>query len=125
MQSMETDGVRRGHQGTPQHPVTEELPTLKAFDRHSHKARQYTCMQTRDGSVALFLGLAASHLLGFQVLVQEVERLLVGTGATSDGEHALASIIVRSLGNGDAGTRRFADLADLAATATDDAANHI
>lgn len=46
--------------------------------------------------------LAAAHLLGFQVLVQQVQCLLVRSWAAGDGEHPLASVVVRSLGDGDA-----------------------
>jgi len=73
----------------------------------------------------LLLGLAAAHLLGLQVLVQQIESLLIGTGTTSDGEHALAGVIMRCLGDGDAGVGRLADLADLATAASDDTADHV
>lgn len=73
----------------------------------------------------LFLRLATSHLLGLEVLIEQVQGLLVGTGAAGDGEHALASVIMRGLGDGNAGAGRFTDLTNLAATAPDNAANHV
>jgi hypothetical protein len=69
--------------------------------------------------------LATAHLLSLEVLVEQVECLLVSAGAAGDGEHALSSLVVRSLGNADAGARRLADLADLAASTADDATNHV
>lgn len=80
----------------------------------------------RAGALCLRLwSLAATHLLGFEVLVQKVKCLLVRTWTTGDGEHALASVVVRSLGDRDTGTGALADLADLAATASNDAADHV
>jgi hypothetical protein len=75
------------------------------------------CRRLRD--------LATAHLLRLEVLVEQVERLLVGAGAAGDGEHALSSLVVGSLGNADAGAGRLADLADLAASTANDAANHV
>jgi hypothetical protein len=69
--------------------------------------------------------LATAHLLSLEVLVEQVECLLVSAGAAGDGEHALSSLVVRSLGNADAGARRLADLADLAASTANDASNHV
>lgn len=69
--------------------------------------------------------LAATSLLCLKVLVKEVQRLLVGIGTASDGEHALAGLVMRSLGNADAGARGLADLADLAATTANDASDHV
>ena len=60
----------------------------------------------------LLLGeLVTASLLGLEVLVKKVQGLFVGLGTAHDGEHALASLIVRSLGNRDAGTRVLADVA--------------
>lgn len=75
----------------------------------------------------LLLGvvLAAAHLLTLEVLVEKVEGSLVGLGGAHDGEHALSSIIVWCLGDGDSGSRGLADLGDLASTTTDDASNHV
>jgi hypothetical protein len=73
----------------------------------------------------LVLRLAASHLLSLEVLVQQIQSLLVGTGAAGDGEHTLASVVVGCLGDGDACARRLADLANLAAATANDAANHV
>lgn len=80
-----------------------------------------------DAKGDLLLGsvLAAAHLLALEVLVEKVERSLVRLGAAHDGEHALTSLIVWSLGDGDASTGSLADLRDLAATTADDAANHV
>ena len=50
----------------------------------------------------LYLGfwdLAATHLLGLEVLIQQVESLLVGALSAGDGEHALASIIMWRFGD--------------------------
>lgn len=69
--------------------------------------------------------LATAHFLGLKVLVEEIEGLLVRLGAAHDGEHALASIIMGRLGDGDAGTRAASDFADLATAASDDATNHV
>lgn len=41
--------------------------------------------------------LTATHLLSFEIFVQEEERRFVGLGRSHDGEHALARIIVGSL----------------------------
>jgi len=41
--------------------------------------------------------LAASHLLGLEVLVQEEQGRLIRLGRTHNGEHALASFVVRCL----------------------------
>lgn len=73
----------------------------------------------------LLLDLLTTSLLCFEVLVQKVKRLLVRSGTTGDGEHTLASLIMRSLGDRDAGTRVLADVTDLSATAADDASNHV
>lgn len=81
---------------------------------------------TRVDTLCLSLwDLAAAHLLRFEVLVEEVEGLFVRAGTAGDGEHALAALIMGSLGDGDACARALADLANLAATTTDDAADHI
>lgn len=69
--------------------------------------------------------LASTHLFLLQVLVQEIQGLLIGLWTASDGEHALASIIVRCLGNGNACSGALSDLADLAASTTNDATNHV
>lgn len=77
---------------------------------------------------ALRLGLrklAATHLLRLEIFVEKVKCLFIRAGTTGDGEHALASLIMRCLGDRNAGARCLADLADLAATAADDAANHV
>ena len=71
------------------------------------------------------LELATAHLLGLEVLVQQEESRLVSLGSAHDGEHAFASLIMRSLGDRDAGARSLADLADLAASAADDASHHV
>lgn len=75
----------------------------------------------------LLLGvvLAAAHLLALQVLVEEVESSLVGLSGAHDGEHALSSVIVWCLGDGNSGSRGLADLRDLASTTADDASNHV
>lgn len=76
-------------------------------------------------SLLLGVSLAAAHLLALEVLVQEVKGGLVGLGAAHDGEHSLASVIVRSLGNRDSSAGSLADLADLASTTANDASNHV
>ena len=76
-------------------------------------------------SLLLGVSLAAAHLLALEVLVQEVKCSLVVLGAAHDGEHSLASVIVRSLGNRDPGAGGLADLADLASTTADNASNHV
>ena len=43
------------------------------------------------------LSLAATHLLRLQVLVQEEQGRLVGLGASHDGEHALAGLVMGCL----------------------------
>lgn len=78
------------------------------------------------GHGSLFLRLlAATHLLPLEVLVQQVQGFLVGTGTSHDGEHPLAALIVRCFGDGDAGAGALADLADFGPTSADDTANHI
>lgn len=69
--------------------------------------------------------LLAAHLLGFEILVEKIQRLLVAAGRASDGKHALAALVMRSLGNGDASPRALPDFANLAAATANDAANHI
>ena len=86
--------------------------------------------------------MVAPHLLRLEVLVEEKEGRLIGLGRSHDGEHALAGLIVRSLrgmlvttlngtasltclSDGDSGSGGLPDLADLAAGAADDAANHV
>lgn len=76
-------------------------------------------------SLLLGVALAAAHLLALEVLVQEVKCGLVGLGAAHDGEHSLASVIVRGFGNRDPSARGLADLADLATTTANNAANHV
>lgn len=71
------------------------------------------------------LELAPAHLFSFEIFVQEEKGRLIGLGSTHDGKHALASLVVGSLGNGDAGTRRLADLANLAASAANNASHHV
>ena len=71
------------------------------------------------------ISLAAAHLLGLEVLIQEVQSRLVGLSTAHDGEHALSSLIMRSLGNADASTRCLADLTDLATSSANDASNHV
>lgn len=73
----------------------------------------------------LGIALAAAHLLGLEVLVQQVESSLVGLGASHNGEHALTSIVMGCLGDADTGSRSLADLADLAASSSNDASNHV
>lgn len=83
--------------------------------------------RTLSASMPLFLrrSLAPSHLLGFKVLVEKVECLLIAAGTADDGEHAFPGFVVGSLGNGDAGARTLANLRDLTSATTDDAADHV
>lgn len=77
-------------------------------------------------STALLLrSLATAHLLSLQVFVEEVERLLVARGTAGNGEHPLPGVIVRSLGDRDAGAGTLSDLADLAPASADDTAHHV
>lgn len=69
--------------------------------------------------------LAAAHLFGLEVLVEKVQSLLVCCSTSSDGEHALASIIMGSLCDGNTSTRALPDVADLAAAATNDTSHHV
>ena len=69
--------------------------------------------------------LTSTHLLGLEVFVQQIQGLLVAAGASSDREHALPSIIVWSLCNGDARPGTPPDLADFAALSPDDATDHV
>jgi hypothetical protein len=82
-------------------------------------------MKGASGLCRRLRNLATAHLLRLEVLIEQVERLLVGAGATGDGEHALTSLVVRGLGNADASAGRLADLADLAASAANNATNHV
>lgn len=82
---MRTDGLARGR-------------TAVSMNRNANFCK-------RGGILRRGLGdLAATHLLGFEVLIQQVESLLVCSWATGDGEHALASVVMWSLGDRDAGT---------------------
>ena len=45
--------------------------------------------------------LASAHLLSLEVLVEEIERSLVGLDVSHDGEHALSGIVMGCLGNRD------------------------
>jgi len=69
--------------------------------------------------------LATASLFGLEVLVQEIQSLLVGLGASHDGEHAFTGLVMRGLGNRDASSRASPDLRDLGAATADDAANHV
>lgn len=46
-----------------------------------------------------FRDLTSTHLFGFEVLVEEIERFLVRTWTASDCEHALAGFVVRGFGD--------------------------
>lgn len=83
------------------------------------------CDGDASGDLLLSSVLAAAHLLALEVLVEKVECGLVGLGGAHDGEHTLTSLIMRSLGDGDASTGGLADLRDLAATTADDASDHV
>ena len=84
----------------------------------------------RSGHLVLFLLLEllpadSPLLLALKLVVQQKERFLVGLGSTNDGEHPLAGIVVRLLGNGDLGTRQTANLGNLGSIAADDASHHV
>lgn len=51
----------------------------------------------RYSHLLCWLVLAAAHLLGLKVLVQEKESCLVRFGASHNGEHPLAGLIMRCL----------------------------
>ena len=69
--------------------------------------------------------LTPAHLLSFEILVQQVQGFLVRTRTAGDRKHAFASFVVRCLGDRNACSRRFANFRDLAATSSDNAADHI
>lgn len=69
--------------------------------------------------------LTTTSLFGFKVLVQEIQSLLVGLGASHDGEHALTGLVVRGFGNRDASSRASSDLRDLGAATANDATHHV
>lgn len=69
--------------------------------------------------------LAAAGLLGFEVFVQKIQGFLIRLGTAHDGEHALAGIIVRSLGDRDPRSGAPTDLSNLASSSTDDASHHV
>jgi hypothetical protein len=74
----------------------------------------------------LLLGeLAAAGLLGFEVLVKEVQGLFVGLGTAHDSEHALTGLVMRRLRDGNPSTRASTDLRNLSSAPADDAADHI
>ncbi len=47
------------------------------------------------GRLVLGTALAPSHLLGLQVLIEEVKRRLIGLGASHDSKHTFTSLIMR------------------------------
>src|SRR3954447_1729869 len=78
-------------------------------------------------SFKLVLGatLAPTCLFRLEVLVQQIERPLIGHCRSHDGKHTFSGLVMRCLGDGDARTRTFPYLADFAAAATNDASNHV
>lgn len=120
--------LNKGNIGAISFASIESRPTRLALRQVSYTLNPYTKTCIKEAVVnRLLLGvvLAAAHLLTLEVLVEEVEGSLVGLGGAHDGEHALSSIIVWCLGDGDSGSRGLADLGDLASTTTDDASNHV
>lgn len=45
--------------------------------------------------------LAAAHLLGFEVFVEEIKSFLIARRTAGDGEHTLAGLIMGCFGDGD------------------------
>jgi hypothetical protein len=67
----------------------------------------------------------ATLLLTLKLVVEQEESLLIGLGSTNNSEHALASFVMRGLGDGDLGTRKTADFCDLRTGTADDATHHV
>lgn len=65
----------------------------------------------------------ALGLLLLELAVEHVQGALEVLGRAGDGEHALARLVVRVLGDADLRARGRADLVDLGAAASDDAAD--
>lgn len=110
-------------------PIDGETTNIEALMCSGSGQRTFILHPSRPCPVVavadLFGGLAASHLLRLEVLVQEVQCFLVGARAAGNGEHALAGVVVGGLCDRDARAGALADLADLAAATADDAAHHV
>jgi len=80
------------------------LPELTSASRTEHAKQNSMRISGATRCLLGLLKLAAAHLLCLEVLVQQEQCRLVGLGSAHDGEHALASLIMRRLGDGDAST---------------------
>lgn len=63
--------------------------------------------------------------LALKLVVEQEERLFVRLRRADNREHALASLIMRSLGDGDLRTRETTDLSDLGTASPNNAAHHV
>ena len=79
---------------------------------------------SKDAS-ALLRSLTSAHLFSLEIFVEQIEGFLVTSCTASNGEHALASLVVRGLGNRNSSAGAAPDFADLATGTANDAANHV
>lgn len=59
--------------------------------------------------------------LTLQLIVQQEQGLFIGLGGSNDGEHPLAAVVVRSLGDADLGPGKTSDLGDLGSSTSAEA----
>ena len=59
--------------------------------------------------------------LTLQLVVQQEQGLFVGLGGSNDGEHPLATVVMRSLGDADLGSGKTSDLGDLGSSTSAEA----
>ena len=99
--------------------------SLQGSRKVKHKGEPLPSHPYAERRTLLLGKLAAASLLGFKVLVKKVEGLFVGLRTSHDSEHALSSLVMRSLGDRDPSSRASANLCDLGSAPADDTSDHI
>ena len=79
-------------------PKTQDLEPIETATRGGSKTVFATHSSIKLVKLLLWL-LASSHFFSLEILVKEVERLLIGSTASHNRKHTLASLVVRCLRN--------------------------